>query len=316
MQKLRTIKISINAPFTKKEALNYTLDVNKYALYVDHLKIVLNENDQGEALVLNDVDEKFLKNKTYFIVGDSGVGKTTLVSHFNGLLKSKYGNIFIKDLKIIGKKKRISKFKKLRKSVGMVLQFPEYQLFKDTILKDVMFGPINLGDNKTKAKNLAKKYLNKMGIDDSLFSRSPFDLSGGQKRRVAIAGILAIEPDIIIFDEPTAGLDPVGIEEMLQLIADLKNEHKTIFVITHNMDHVLQLADYVVLLGEHQVLAFDEPYDFFQKDDLIQRTSIIKPKIIQTIDKLVNANNKFDVLYKIKPRTVEKLALEINKLIS
>lgn len=297
----------------KKEALAFKLDPN-LAIYIDELKIIFNENTQDEVLVLNPLTISFPKNQIYFIVGDSGTGKTTLINHFNGLLKSKHGNIFIEDNKIIGKKFLISKFKKLRKSVGMVFQFPEYQLFKDTVLKDVIFGPINLGVKKNRANELAQKYLQLLGIPTNLFNRSPFNLSGGQKRRVAIAGILAIEPNIVVFDEPTAGLDPVGIEETLKIISDLKNEGKTVFVITHEMDIVLRLADKVMVLGNCGILKFDTPYNVFLDEEVMKKTSLQKPKIISLIDKLVEKDIKFKKLYEMKPHTVDQLAQCINEV--
>ena len=297
----------------KKQAKAYKMQDN-IAVYFDHLSVIFDEGTKGETQVLLDLDVKLEKGKTYFVIGDSGSGKTTLVNHLNGLLKSRYGNIFVEQTKIIGKKRKISKVKKLRKSVGMVFQFPEYQLFKDTILKDVMFGPINLGVKKDNAKSLAKKYLVQMGLDISYFDRSPFELSGGQKRRAAIAGILAMEPNIFVFDEPTAGLDPVGTQEMLDIIDSLRKQGKTIIVITHDMNHVLKLADKVLLLGEKKLLAFDEPYNIFY-GDVIKKTSIVKPHVIQFIDQLIKQDEKFKKLLKLKPRNTVQLSLGINEII-
>ncbi|WEK83234.1 MAG: ATP-binding cassette domain-containing protein [Mycoplasma sp.] len=308
------ITSSNQLPMDKKQAKSFQLADN-LAIKIDQLKIIFNENSDEEVLVLNPLSIEFPKNQIYFIVGDSGSGKTTLINHFNGLIRSKYGNIFVENSKIIGQKRTIPQFKKLRKSVGMVFQFPEYQLFKDTVLKDVMFGPINLGVKKLIAQELGKKYLKKLGISEELFSRSPFNLSGGQKRRVAIAGILAIEPNIVVFDEPTAGLDPVGIEEMLAIIKELKTQNKTVFVITHEMDAVLRLADQVIVLGENAVLGYDTPYNIFTNENIMSKTSLIKPKVIQTIDKLVEKNEKFKKLYDAKPRNIEELANAIKEMI-
>ncbi|MCF0125849.1 MAG: ATP-binding cassette domain-containing protein [Clostridia bacterium] len=297
----------------KKQAKAYQLDEN-IAVYFDHFSVIFDENTKVETKVLLDVDVKLEKGKIYFVIGDSGSGKTTLVNHLNGLIKSKHGNIFIESSKIIGEKRKISKVKKLRKSVGMVFQFPEYQLFKDTILKDVMFGPVNLGVKKEKARRLAEKYLTQMGLGKEYFQRSPFELSGGQKRRAAIAGILAMEPNVFVFDEPTAGLDPVGTQEMLNIINSLHEQGKTVIVITHDMNHVLSLADKVLVLGEQKLLAFDEPYNIFYSD-VINKTSIIKPHIIQMIDKLIAKDEKFKKLLELKPRTRTELALCISKVI-
>ena len=211
---------------------------------------------------------------------------------------------------------KIKKIKKLRKTVGMVFQFPEYQLFKDTIQKDIMFGPIALGDSKEHAKLKAKKYLNELGLPDSYLTRSPFGLSGGQKRRVAIAGILAIEPEILIFDEPTAGLDPMGEAEMLKIISNAKDNGKTVIVITHTMDHVLQIADEVIVMNDGEIIKHGEPYEIFTDKELLETTSIESPRIIEVINELSQANDKYKVLYELKPRTIEELANNISKIIN
>ena len=311
MQKVKN-NPSIKA-MNKKQAKAYRMD-EKIAIYFDHFSVIFEEGTPSETKVLLDLCAKLERGKTYFIVGDSGSGKTTLVNHLNGLMKSKYGNIFVETTKIIGKKRKISKVNKLRKNVGMVFQFPEYQLFKDTILKDVMFGPTNLGVKKDTAKRLAEKYLTQMGLDKPYFDRSPFELSGGQKRRAAIAGILAMEPNIFVFDEPTAGLDPVGTQEMLNIIDSLHQQGKTVIVITHDMNHVLNLADKVMVLGESKLLAFDEPYKIFYSD-VIKKTSIVKPQIIQFIDELIKVNPKFNKLLELKPRKALQLSLGINKIL-
>ncbi|MCQ3914487.1 MAG: ATP-binding cassette domain-containing protein, partial [Mycoplasmoidaceae bacterium] len=172
---------------------------------------------KNKRVIIDNFSYSFAKGKIYAIVGSSGVGKTTLVSHFNGLLKSDTGNIFIKDKSILGARKKIKNYKAIRKDVGLVFQFPEYQLFKDTVEKDIAFGPINYHINKAQAKKLASKYMYLVGLDKSLLRANPFDLSNGQRRLVAIAGVLALETDVVIFDEPTAGLDPLGTKEVLDL---------------------------------------------------------------------------------------------------
>lgn len=305
----------LNNAMDAKQASEFFLDNKKYAIYVDHLKVYYEEKTQNETLVFTDVNQKFEKGKIYFIVGDSGAGKTTLVAHFNGLLKSKYGNIFVDDSKIIGKKRGIKNFKKMRRSVGMVFQFPEYQLFKSSVIHDVMFGPRNLGVKRLPAMRRAYRALLQMNLDPKFYRRSPFDLSGGQKRRVAIAGILAIDPSIFVFDEPAAGLDPEGINEMLNIIHDLNKKGKTIFVITHDMNHVLQLADKVIFIANKTIAAFDEPYKIFTNSEILKNSTLIKPNVIRTIEKLVEKNPKFNKLYDLKPRNVNELAIAIDKVI-
>ncbi|MDR0825803.1 MAG: ATP-binding cassette domain-containing protein, partial [Mycoplasmataceae bacterium] len=262
-----------------------------------------------------DFTHKFEKNKIYFIVGNSGTGKTSLVSHFNGLLKSKYGNLTVGNIQIRASDRKIKHFKQLRRNVGMVFQFPEYQLFKDTVEKDIIFGPVNLGDKKADAKILAKKYLNMMGLSDEYLSRSPFGLSGGQKRRVAIAGVLAIEPAILVFDEPTAGLDPAGEKEMMNIILDLKKNGKTVIVITHVMDHVLALGDEIIVLDQKRVAAVGAPYEIFTNKNLLTTTTMELPRVIRTINSLSDKDKRFEQLYDIKPRNVEELADGISQII-
>ena len=310
-----TTNENLNQPMSIKEAKNFVLDKN-LAIKLDNLKIVFESKTQNEIVVLEPTNISLKKNKIYFIIGDSGVGKTTLITHFNGLLKSKFGNIFLlNDCKIFGKKHHIPKFKKIRKTIGMVFQFPEYQLFKDNIVKDVMFGPINLGVKKREAEKLAKKYLKQMGIEEYLYSHSPFELSGGQKRRVALAGILAIQPEILVFDEPTAGLDPLGVNSILNFIQSLKDQNKTIIIITHDMNQVLQMADKVIVLADKQVKYFDTPYNIFKNKELLESTTIIKPMVIQMIDLLISKNKVFMQLYDMQPKTIDELAQCIDKII-
>ncbi|MCV3743821.1 ATP-binding cassette domain-containing protein [Ureaplasma sp. ES3154-GEN] len=204
--------------------------------------------------------------------------------------------------------KKLKNYKKLRQKVGFVFQFPEYQLFKHTIEQDIMFGPMNFGIKKQEARKRAKKYLNKLGLSDEYLEYSPFGLSGGQKRRVAIAGILAIETDMLIFDEPTAGLDPVGEEEMMQIIMDAKNENKTVFVITHTMDHVLQIADEVIVMHDGEIIKNGSVYEIFTDQQLMNKTSIAPPKVVTTINQLVAEDASFNKLFEYQPRTIEELA--------
>ena len=197
----------------------------------------------------------------------------------------------------------------------MVFQFPEYQLFKDTIEKDIMFGPIALGIKKDEAKKRAKFYLNKLDMGDEYLPRNPFGLSGGQKRRVAIAGILAIETDILIFDEPTAGLDPVGEQETMKMIKEIQETGKTIFVITHTMDHVLEIADEVIVLNDGEIIKHGDPYSIFLDESIVKSTSIDTPKVIKTIKKLIDKDKRFEKLIDYKPKTTEELNNAIVDLI-
>ncbi|CDN40397.1 ATP-binding cassette domain-containing protein [Mycoplasma amphoriforme] len=291
----------------KKQKLISPL-VGDEILKVTNLKCVFDENTPDAFKALDDINFTFKKNKVYAIIGDSGSGKSTLVTHFNGLLVPKYGNIWVRNIYVGGKRGKIKEFKKLRKTISMVFQFPEYQLFKDTVLKDIAFGPIALGSTKQKGYQLAEKYLKIMGLDSSFLEKSPFELSGGQKRRVAIAGILAIESEMIIFDEPTAGLDPDGEREMMKIILDAKKADKTLFVITHQMEKVLEIADEILMLAEGKVLDHGTPYEIFTNKELLSKTSIKPPPVIKVINQLSQADERFQKLYELKPKTVNELA--------
>lgn len=298
----------------KKQKLMSPL-VGDEILKVTNLKCVFDENTPDAFKALDDINFTFKKNKVYAIIGDSGSGKSTLVTHFNGLLVPKYGNIWVRNIYVGGKRGKIKEFKKLRKTISMVFQFPEYQLFKDTVLKDIAFGPIALGSTKQKGYQLAEKYLKIMGLDPSFLEKSPFELSGGQKRRVAIAGILAIESEMIIFDEPTAGLDPDGEREMMKIILDAKKADKTLFVITHQMEKVLEIADEILMLAEGKVLDHGTPYEIFTNKELLSKTSIKPPPVIKVINQLSQTNERFQKLYELQPKTVNELAEGILKIL-
>lgn len=295
----------------KTNKINPNLNTDN-VITINHFNVVFNPKTKSEYVLLKDINFQFKENKIYFIIGESGSGKTTLISHLNGVMKSKFGDIFVKEYAILGKKRKIKKIKKLRKVISMVLQFPEYQLFKETVEKDIMFGPVNLGVDKKTAQKKAKFYLNKMGLDDSYLQKSPFALSGGQKRRVAIAGILAIEPDILIFDEPTAGLDPNGEKEMLNIITELKKNGKTVIVVSHKMDHALAIGDEIIVLKDNKIFAYGKPYDIFTNPKIINSSSrLLVPKVINVINKLVEINPKFNILFKKQPKNVNELAKKL-----
>lgn len=298
----------------KKQKLMSPL-IGDEILKVTNLKCIFDENTPDAFKALDDINFTFKKNKVYAIIGDSGSGKSTLVTHFNGLLVPKYGNIWVRNIYVGGKRGKIKEFKKLRKTISMVFQFPEYQLFKDTVLKDIAFGPIALGSTKQKGYQLAEKYLKIMGLDSSFLEKSPFELSGGQKRRVAIAGILAIESEMIIFDEPTAGLDPDGEREMMKIILDAKKANKTLFVITHQMEKVLEIADEILMLAEGKVLHHGTPYEIFTNKELLSKTSIKPPPVIKVINQLSQADERFQKLYELQPKTVDELAKGILEIL-
>lgn len=231
---------------------------------------------------LKGVNLKITDGSFTAIIGQTGSGKSTIVQHINALLLPSKGSVHV-DEYVIGANDKPHKLKPLRKKAGLVFQFPEYQLFEETIEKDIIFGPINFGVDEEKAKLIAKNVLKQVGLDESYLSRTPFDLSGGQKRRVAIAGILAMEPDILILDEPTAGLDPQGTKEMMELFSEINKSGKTIIIVTHDMNHVLTYCDEVVVMNNGKIEKHDSVSNVFKEQEYLKTLGIELPIITNFI---------------------------------
>ena len=252
------------------------------SIKVNNVSYTYSKKTPNSYEALHNVSLEIKKNSITGIVGHTGSGKSTLVQMFNGLLKPEKGSIVVDDFVIDSKLKKMKNIKDLRKHVGLVFQFPEYQLFDETVEKDVSFGPKNFGMKEDEALNKAHEALTMMGIDESYYKRSPFELSGGEKRKVALAGILAIDPDILILDEPTAGLDPKSSLEVLNLVEKLHKQGKTIVIITHDMDLLFKYCEHVILLKDGQVEFDGKPDKLFANN--IDDLSIDVPKIYQFLD--------------------------------
>lgn len=230
---------------------------------------------------LKNVNVEFEMGKITAVIGSTGSGKSTLVQHLNGLNKPSTGEVKIFDHVLIANEKP-KKLKSLRSKVGLVFQFPEMQLFEETIFKDVSFGPVNFGFSEAEVKNSVESALHLVGIDKSLWERSPLDLSGGQKRRVAIAGVIASNPEVLVLDEPTAGLDPQGSKDMMALFVRLNKEHnKTIIMVTHDMDQVLNYADNVLVMSKGECIYQGDVKSFFADKTLLGQLGFVIPKILQ-----------------------------------
>ena len=228
---------------------------------------------------LADVSLEIKDNDFLAIVGETGSGKSTLAQMFNALLVPDKGDVLVNDYVINYKNRKSRKLRGLRQHVGLVFQFPEYQLFEETVEKDVAFGVKNFGVKAEEAIERAHVALKQVGLDESYFKRAPFDLSGGEKRKVAIAGILAINPDILVFDEPTAGFDPQSSKDLMNLITELHNNGKTIIIITHDMDLVNTYTKRVVMLERGQVTFDGTPNELFayiKGYDRLDTPSVIK----------------------------------------
>lgn len=248
---------------------------------------IYSENTPFAYHALKGVNLKITDQSFTAIIGQTGSGKSTLIQHINALLLPTSGSINIDEYLITATDKP-SKLKPLRKKAGLVFQFPEYQLFEETIEKDIIFGPMNFGVSEEEAKKIAHNVLKTVGLDESYLNKSPFDLSGGQKRRVAIAGILAMNPDILILDEPTAGLDPQGTNEMMSLFKRINESGKTIILVTHDMNHVLQYCDEVVVMNHGKVEKHDTVTNVFKDSEYLNSLGIDLPIITNFIIKLNN----------------------------
>ena len=226
-----------------------------------------NPDGKGCFIAMEDISLNIdAKSEFVAVCGHTGSGKSTLIQHMNALLFPSEGTVEIFDRVI--KKKRNRKLNEIRKRVGLVFQFPEYQLFDETVLKDVMFGPINFGLKKEEAKEKAINALKMVGFEENLYDQSPFKLSGGQMKKASIAGILALEPDIIVLDEPTRGLDPQSSLEVMELFEDIHKKYdKTIVLITHDMDIVAKYAKRVVVLNDGKKVYDGPKFDLFTDKD-------------------------------------------------
>lgn len=262
-----------------------------------------------EQMGLNDINLD-LKDYDYVaLVGHTGSGKSTLVQHMTGLLLPDRGVVHINDFQIVPKKRKNKHIKDIRKELGLVFQFPEYQLFEDTVLKDVSFGPKNFGVDAKEALERAKKAILAVGLDESYFERSPFELSGGEKRRVAIAGIIAIEPRVLILDEPTAGLDPRGAQNMMDLFNKIHDNGTTIIMITHDMDLVLEYAKQVIVMKDGKVVKETSPLELFMSEDYATY-SLDYPQVFDLAMKLIAKGYKIDIT---KVYNEDSLVEEIKK---
>ena len=238
-----------------------------------------NSNTPLAHIALTDVNLTIKDNKVTALIGHTGSGKSTLLQLFDGLLKPTTGEVRVNNY-ILTSQTKNKGLKNLRKEVGIVFQSPENQLFAETVLKDVMFGPQNFGYSDEEAKNAARKWLKKVGISEELFNRSPFDLSGGQMRRVAIAGVLAYEPKILCLDEPAAGLDPSGKEEILSIFRDYQQQGHGVIIVSHDMNDVANFADEVVVMDKGKVAKQDTIRNIFSDPSWLQKHHLNEPESI------------------------------------
>ncbi len=267
----------VGTPFEKKAVDNITLDVN-----------------EGEVIGL---------------IGHTGSGKSTFVQMLNGLIKPTEGQVFLDGIDIWSKPKEI---RKIRFKVGMVFQYPEYQLFDETVYKDISFGPRNMGLSESEIDDTVRKAANFVGLSDKLLDQSPFDLSGGEKRRAAIAGVIAMDPDVLVLDEPTAGLDPKGRAILLSQITQYhRKRNNTIFIVSHSMEDIAQIADRVIVMNKGRIEMFGTPENVFSKAEKLESMGLRVPEITKIMLEL--KKHGYDVSDSVL--TVEQAFTEIVSLL-
>ncbi|MEX3746733.1 MULTISPECIES: energy-coupling factor ABC transporter ATP-binding protein [Lysinibacillus] len=265
-----------------------------------------------EKRALFDIDFEIPSHTYQAIIGHTGSGKSTILQHFNALLKPTSGEVHIGD-RIVVAGKKAKDLKAVRQKVGIVFQFPEHQLFEETVLKDIMFGPMNFGVSEKEAEARARELVGLVSLPEDVLEKSPFDLSGGQMRRVAIAGVLAMEPEVIVLDEPTAGLDPRGQKEIMDMFYKLHQERGlTTILVTHSMEDAARYADNIVIMHEGKNVLRGTPQDIFKDVETLKNLRLEPPRIVrfqQKIEKMINTPFSKICL------TEEELATEIARVL-
>ncbi len=277
------------------------------SIILDHINYVYSEGTPLERKALDDICLQIPDGQFVGIIGHTGSGKSTLVQHMNGLLKATSGHIYFNGEDIYD---RDFQMKKLRSRVGLVFQYPEYQLFEIDVLSDVCFGPKNLGLDRKEAELKAFDALRKVGLPMELYYQSPFELSGGQKRRVAIAGVLAMEPEVLILDEPTAGLDPKGRDEILRQIRQLQMDTgMTILLVSHSMEDVAEYVDRIIVMNRGRILYDDAPKKVFACYRELEEIGLAAPQVTYILHELRKRGFPVDV----SATTIEEAAETVRK---
>ena len=274
---------------------------------LENVSFTYQEGTPLASTALSDVSLTIEDGSYTALIGHTGSGKSTILQLLNGLLVPSQGSVRVFDTLITSTSKN-KDIRQIRKQVGLVFQFAENQIFEETVLKDVAFGPQNFGVSEEDAEQIAREKLDLVGIDESLFNRSPFELSGGQMRRVAIAGILAMEPAILVLDEPTAGLDPLGRKELMNLFKKLHQSGMTIVLVTHLMDDVAEYANQVYVMEKGRLVKGGKPSDVFQDVVFMEEVQLGVPKITAFCKRLADRG----VSFKRLPIKIEEFKESLN----
>lgn len=278
---------------------------------LEKVSYVYSEGDAFEKKALDEVSLEIPDGQFIGIIGHTGSGKSTLIQHLNGLLRATSGAIYYDGENIY---QEGYDMRTLRSKVGLVFQYPEHQLFEVNVFSDVCFGPKNLGLSKEEVEERAKKALTQVGLDESYYKKSPFELSGGQKRRVAIAGILAMHPQVLILDEPTAGLDPKGRDEILDQVALLQRERKiTVILVSHSMEDVAKYVDRIIVVNDGKILFDDTPKQVFQHYKELEAVGLAAPQVTYVVKALEEKGWDIDTTATTVEEAKEAILLAIKK---
>lgn len=280
------------------------------SLKIENLSHIYMQDTPFEFQALHQVSAEIKQGEFIGLIGHTGSGKSTLIQHLNALLKPTSGSIILDGLNITQKE---IKLKTVRQKVGLVFQYPEYQLFEETIYKDIAFGPQNLGLNPSEVHIRVEESMTQVGLDfNDLKDQSPFELSGGQRRRVAIAGVLAMRPDILVLDEPTAGLDPRGRDEILDQINKVHlRTNNTIILVSHSMEDISRFADRIIVMHKGTIVLSDQPREVFKEVDMLEEIGLAAPQVAYLMKKLKEKDSEVqDNIY-----TIEEAKEEILKML-
>ncbi|MBZ4666341.1 energy-coupling factor transporter ATPase [Mahella sp.] len=264
------------------------------SIVVKHLTHIYMQGTPFESIAISDVSFEISAGEFIGLIGHTGSGKSTLIQHLNGLLKPTSGSVIIDGMDLSDKS---TKIKDIRHKVGLVFQYPEQQLFEETIYKDIAFGPINMGIPDQRLDETVRHAMELVGLDyDELKERSPFELSGGQRRRVALAGVLAMNPEILILDEPTAGLDPVGREALLTMLKELQTKNGiTIIMVSHSMEDVSRLADRIMVMNKGRLAIMGKPEEVFSEGDMLKGMGLGLPQITELMQLLAKRGKDVNI---------------------
>lgn len=269
-------------------------------------------NSPFERLAIKDVSIDIPSGTYLAIIGHTGSGKSTILQHLNAILKPTEGEVVLGD-RVITNAKKQKNLKEVRKRVGIVFQFPEHQLFEETVEKDICFGPMNFGVSENDAKARARIAIKQVGLSEEILQKSPFDLSGGQMRRVAIAGVLAMEPEVIVLDEPTAGLDPRGRKEIMEMFYELhKKRNLSTVLVTHSMEDASQFADQIVIMHQGQVYKKGNPREIFHTPEGLIELGLDVPEVVRFQQRVEEA---FHTKLAKTCITIDELTDEIQQLL-